>query len=206
MNGHQYTREEIRFLKKKVSGRSYAELTALFNARFGTDITVGKIKNALKRYGLANGRDCRFKPGQVSPNKGKHTCPPGCEKTWFEKGHRPWNWLPVGSERTDVYGYTEVKVRNPRKWKKKHVLIWEAANGKVPRGRVVIFADGDLSNLKLENLLLVSHSELAVMNHSGLVFDNAELTKAGKAVADIKMMVNGRKKKIPPRRTRRKFA
>jgi hypothetical protein len=206
MNGHRYTPEEIRFLKKKVAGRSYAELTALFNRRFGLEITVSQMGSNVKRYGLSNGRDCRFKPGQVSHNKGKHGCYPGCEKTQFKPGHRPWNWRPVGSERVNADGYTEVKVRNPHKWKFKHVLVWEAAHGKVPKGRVIIFADGNRQNLKLKNLLLVSRSELAVMNHSGLFSGNAELTKAGKSVADIKMLVAGRKKKVPPRKTRRKFA
>jgi hypothetical protein len=203
---HRYTQAEIRFLKKKTTGRAYAELTVLFNARFGTDITVKQLGSTLKRYGLSTGRDCRFRTGQVPHNKGKSVCYPGCEKTQFKKGNRPWNWRPVGSERINIYGYLEVKIRNPNKWKGKQLLIWEAANGKVPKGRVIIFADGDKSNLKLENLLLVSRSELAVMNHNGLISGNGELTKAGKAVADIKMLIADRKRKKSPRKTLKRFA
>jgi hypothetical protein len=202
----RYTQAEIRFLKKKITGRAYAEIAALFNARFGTDIAVEQLASTLKRYGLSNGRDCRFRPGQVPHNKGKSVCYPGCEETQFKKGNRPWNWRPAGSERINADGYVEVKVRNPNKWKGKHLLIWEAANGKVPKGRVVIFADGDKSNLKLENLLMVSRGELAVMNRGGLISRNGELTKAGKAIADIKMLIADRERKKSPRKTLKRFA
>jgi hypothetical protein len=130
---------------------------------------------------------------------------PGREKTHFKKGPRPWNWRPVGSERVNSGGYTEVKVRNPKKWKGKHVLILEAVNGKVPKGRVIIFADGDKSNLKLKNLLMVSRSELAVMNRLGLISGSGELTKTGKAVADIKMLIGDQKRKKSPRKTFKRF-
>ncbi|MDR0639535.1 MAG: HNH endonuclease [Spirochaetaceae bacterium] len=117
-----------------------------------------------------------------------------------KKGGRPWNWRPAGSGRINTEGYAEVKVREPDKWQAKHTLIWEAANGKVPKGHTVIFADGNRQNLKLTNLLLVSRSELAVMNRRGLIFGNAELTRAGKQVADLKMLIAVRKKKKPPRK------
>jgi hypothetical protein len=70
---------------------------------------------------------------------------------------------------------------------------------------VIIFADGNKSNLKLKNLLMVSRSELAVMNHLGLISGSGELTKAGKAVADIKILIGDRKRKKSPRKTLRRF-
>jgi hypothetical protein len=198
---HRFTVKEIRFLERKIPGRSLADMTALFNARFGLELTEGQIGNALSRHGLRSGRDCRFRPGQVSHNKGKTGCYPGCEKGHFKKGNRPWNWKPVGSERVNADGYTEVKVRNPKKWKCRHILVWEAANGKVPKGRVIIFADGNRSNPKLENLLMVSRSELAVMNHLGLISGCAEGTKAGKLIADIRMKAAELKRGTGKRKT-----
>jgi hypothetical protein len=73
------------------------------------------------------------------------------------------------------------------------VLFWEAANGKVPKGTAIIFADRNRFNLDLDNLLMVSRAELLVMNHSGLIFDNADATKVGKTIADIKIKIRERK-------------
>jgi hypothetical protein len=197
---HQYTTAEIRFLERKVTGRSHAELTELFNRRFGLNFTVSGIGSALSRLGLRNGRDCRFQSGLVPHNKGKTgCCPAGSEKGWFKPGHRPWTYKPVGTERTNSDGYIDVRIRNPsgkpwKNWKAKHRLIWEKAHGKIPRGHVVIFADGDKRNFALDNLLLVSRSEHAVMNRRALRAPDAELTKAGKAVADIKLLIAERKR------------
>ncbi|MDR0639231.1 MAG: HNH endonuclease [Spirochaetaceae bacterium] len=79
-------------------------------------------------------------------------------------------------------------------WKKKHIAIWEAANGPVPQGHVVIFADGNKSNFDLDNLLLVSRQEFMIMNHLKLIFPDKEATKAGKLVADLILLINRKKR------------
>lgn len=193
---HKYTKTEIRFLEKNVAGRSYAELTEMFNKRFGLDFTRNRIQSTLHRLGLANGRDGRFRPGSIPPNKGrKGYCPEGCKKSWFKPGHRPANKKPVGTERINADGYVDVRIRNPsgkrhKNWKAKHRIIWETANGrKVPRCHAVIFADGNKLNFALNNLLPVSRSELAVMNRLGLISNNEALTRAGKTAADIKLKI-----------------
>jgi hypothetical protein len=193
---HHYTAAEKRFLEKQVAGRSYAELTELFNRRFGLALTFHQINGTLERLGLSNGRDCRFRPGQIPFNKGrKGRCPPGSEKGWFKPGNRPQTWLPPGTEVVNGDGYVKVKTRNPRTWKFKHRLVWEQAHGKIPRGHVVIFADGNRLHCALDNLLLVSRSELAVMNRGGLISANKNLTIAGKAVADIKLLIAERERR-----------
>jgi hypothetical protein len=45
----------LRFLSKKISGRSYAEVTRLFNERFGLSKTEAAIKAVLTKNGLSNG-------------------------------------------------------------------------------------------------------------------------------------------------------
>jgi hypothetical protein len=192
---HKYTPKELWFIKSKIAGRSYAELTALFNKRFELSMTVTQISGTIARYNLTNGRDCRFPPGLVPFNKGrKGSCPAGCEKGWFKPGNTPQNWQPVGTEIIDEDGYTKVKTRNPKTWKFKHRLIWEKANGKIPRGHIVLFADRDRSNFALDNLILVSRNELAVMNHLGLISNDKDLTMVGKSIADIKILIAERKR------------
>jgi hypothetical protein len=199
-NRKKYLPHHIRFLKGIVKGRSYAEITEMFNKEFGFEISVEAMGTVLNNHNLKNGRDCRIKPGNIPPNKGKKGyCPPGSEKGWFQPGQST-NKMPIGSERINGDGYVDVKIRNLsgkpwKNWKGKHRIIWEKAHGKIPRGHVVIFADGDKLNFALENLLLVSHGELAVMNRWNLISDHGELTKAGKAIADIKLLIAKRKRK-----------
>jgi len=197
----RYTPKEISFIKRHVSGRSYIELAELFNMqRFGEPVTASQMKGILSNIKLKTGRDCRFKKGQSPYTKGR--------KLWyatkgFKPGHKAWNYMPVGSEKI-AGGYVFVKVSERKKqvwknWKAKHVLIWEKARGKVPKGYMVIFADGDKTNFSLGNLRLISRKENAVMNRYGLRSVNAGLTDAGKIVADIKIAVAGRKRSLKKR-------
>jgi hypothetical protein len=204
---HTWTPKEIRFLKSKIAGRSFANMAELFNEHFGTSLTVGQVRSALKNRGIGNGRDCRFRPGITPHNKGKKgVYAPGCEKGWFKPGNIPQTWVPAGTERINTDGYVVVKIADHPKggfkknWAFKHLLIWKAVHGKIPRGHVIIFADGNKRNVKLSNLLLVSRSELAVMNHLGLITAHRDLTKAGKSIADIKLLISKRKREIKKRK------
>jgi hypothetical protein len=189
-----YTPEEIRFVKKNIRGRSYVEMTNLFNERFRLRLTLKQMGTLLYNHDLRNGIGS-FRPGHVPANKGKTH--PG----------RQGNYKPVGSERIDC-GYIVVKVadrknQSHKNWRRRHVVIWEKANGKIPRGHKVIFADGNNLNFDLDNLLLVSGSELGTMNRCGLISDNGDLTKAGKTIADIKILINKRKRKLKKKKSRR---
>ena len=42
----------------------------------------------------------------------------------------------------------------------KHYYIWEKTNGKIPKGYYLCFKDGNTLNCELENLYLVTPSEL----------------------------------------------
>jgi hypothetical protein len=196
---HYFTPEEIRFIKKKIAGRSYAGMTDLFNEHFGLrgkkKLTPEQIHRAASRHKLRNGLDTRFCPGQIPHNKGKKGyAAPGSEKGWFSAGRRPWNYRPVGSERLNRLGYMEVKIRDPKTWKSKHAVIWEKKHGKIPKGSVIIFANGNRLDVRLSNLLMVSRKELVIMNKLGFITGDKELTKAGKSVADIKLLIAERGK------------
>jgi hypothetical protein len=106
----------------------------------------------------------------------------------------PVTYRPVGTERLNNDGYFEVKIRDPKTWKHKHVIIWEKAHGKVPKGNVIMFADGNKLNVSLSNLLMVSRKELAVMNRCGLISGDKDLTKVGKSIAAIKILIGERER------------
>lgn len=181
---HKYSTEQKDFLRDHVSGRSYAELTELFNQEFGLGLNVGRISSAIKRYGLKNNRDGRFQKGNSAWNKGKkgmHLNP----STEFKKGGVPANHRPVGSERINADGYIEVKIAEPKTWDLKQRIVWKQEHGSIPEGNVVIFADGNPLNCNLNNLLSVSRAELLILNRQGLIKQDPDVTRAGVQVAKL---------------------
>ena len=205
MTGHHYSPEEIKFILSIQQGIGHQEITDRVNAQFDLQLTKNQIKGFLGNRHLNTGRTGRFKKGHEPQNKGVQSCASGSEKTWFLPGHMPANHRPVGSERTNVDGYTEIKVAEPKKWKMKHVLIWETENGPLPKGHAVIFGDGDKTNLTLKNLILVTRGELAILNHKGLIQGNADLTRTGVLIARVLMGCRARKKKKSGVNTCNKF-
>jgi len=190
---HSYSPEQIAFLKENVYGHSRKEITSMFNTHFGLELGDNQITAFIKNHHLKTGLDGRFPKGSTPFNKGKKGVG-GWEPTQFKQGNRPYNYKPVGTERINTEGYVDIKIADPRTWKQKHIIIWEEANGLVPAGFVLIFADSNRLNVTLENLLMVSRSELAIMNKRGLITNNYELTKTGIVIADIHLKISERKR------------
>lgn len=191
----KWTDEEKEYLKEITPGRHYKEILELMNERFDRPFRMEQIKGAIARYKLHTGFTGRFEKGNIPFNKGKKgICPKKCERTWFKKGETPINHRPVGSERVDVDGYILVKVEEPSVWRLKHRVVWEKVNGPIPKNHVVIFLDGDKSNVNIDNLALVSRSELLIANQRKLLKSNAELSKVGINIAKVQSKINKRKR------------
>ena len=194
---HRYSPEQVTFIKENVYGRSRIEITVMFNIHFGLELGDNQIIAFIKNHHLKTGSDGRFPKGHIPFNKDKKGIG-GWEPTQFKKGSKPANWVPIGSERVNGDGYVDVKIidgKLQKNWKGKHILIWEKANGLIPKGHVLIFADCNRLNVVLENLLLISRGELAVMNRRGLITSDPELTRTGVIIADIHLKIGERKKK-----------
>jgi hypothetical protein len=91
------------------------------------------------------------------------------------------NHRPIGSELTDKDGNVIRKVSdtgNRRKdWRPVHVLVWEAVNGPLPAGHIVIFADRNNRNFVPSNLQAITRAEN--------MRRNSYLTRYPKDVADL---------------------
>lgn len=118
------------------------------------------------------GAPYRFKPGQVSWNKGTHFCAGGrSAETRFKPGARPQTWVPIGTVVTGPDGYLKRKVRDDappgmtrRNWVWLHRELWEQHHGPVPDGHAVAFVNGDRTDIRIENLQLVPRAALMRRN------------------------------------------
>lgn len=192
---HIWSDEEKQYLAEITPGRGYKEIQSMMSCKFGFDYTHHQIKGAITRNKLNTGRTGRFEKGHATWNKGTK----GLTKanvTSFKKGQKPHNYKPLGSERITKDGYCEIKVSDTgRRWKPKHVLIYEKHHGKVPKGSAVIFLDGDKRNFDIDNLYLVTRSQLAMLNKNSLIQKDADLTKTAINVVDLMKKISAMEKK-----------
>ena len=192
---HIWSDEEKQYLAEITPGRGHKEIQSMMSCKFGFDYTRHQIKGAITRNKLNTGRTGRFEKGRATWNKGTK----GLTKanvTSFKKGQKPHNYKPLGSERITKDGYCEIKVSDTgRRWRPKHVLIYEKHHGKVPKGSAVIFLDGDKRNFDIDNLYLVTRSQLAMLNKNSLIQKDAELTKTAINVVDLMKKISAIEKK-----------
>lgn len=130
------------------------------------------IKNRVHVRGLKKPENVsnsgRFLPGHTSWNKGKKGLDPGgrSRETRFKPGHRGGRALevykPVGAERI-VDGYLQRKVNDDmplhKRWRFVHVMLWEEHNGPVPAGSMVVFRNGDRTDIRIDNLECITRRE-----------------------------------------------
>ena len=197
-----FTAEQESFVMRHYQGISTTELAGLIKQEFGMEFTGRQLRTWLSNHHLANGYDASFKKGHVPCNKGKK-CPGQVNSGCFAKGHRPHNHLPIGTTTITTDGYRKTKIAEPNKWRMTHYLVWETANGPVPKGKIVIFADGNPLNCALENLLLVSRNELVRMNQMHLPRTGREITKSSILMAKLKIAATAAKQRAKKERRKK---
>jgi hypothetical protein len=190
-SGPIWTPELVEFVKQNNQGRTAKELAELINQTFNMNLKGDQIKAVRGRLKIDSGLTGYFPKGHEPKNKGrKGYCAPGSEKGWFKKGHKPWNHAEVGDEAWTTDGYLKVKIAEPNKWRHKHVLVWEAQNGKVPEGFMVTFRNGNHADCTIENLALISKAENGIMNTQHLRSEDPELTDSGIFLARLKNKIS----------------
>lgn len=165
--GHLWTEERDQQLRDIYSDKTNLEIAKIMGLK-ESQIVARACALKLKKSKEFMRKCCMksaFRKGHVPYNKGmkqedymseetiKRTM-----KTRFQKGIIPHNTKPVGSERINKDGYVMVK-SSKGMFRPKHIVLWEEAYGKVPKGHMVIFKDGDRRNIKIENLEMISFEE-----------------------------------------------
>lgn len=193
-----FTAEQEEFIRSNVKGIGNEELTDMVNAQFGLNITKKQMKQWKNNHHVSSGLTGRYEKGHVPDNKGKKMSKEQygkCKRTMFRKGNIPHNHRPIGSERINVSGYTEVKVEEPNKWRPKYQVVWEREYGKIPKHHVIIFADGNKQNFDLDNLVCVSRQELIRLNKNQMTLTNKEVTQAYIGIVKLQIAIADKKKR-----------
>lgn len=198
----RFNEEHKAFISENIKNPE-KDLVDMFNKRFNADISVYQLENFKHRNKLKSGLvGGQFKKGNIPKNKGLKWCEymslegqKNSLKTCFKKGNTPKNHRDVGSERISVDGYVEVKVAEPNKWKLKHRVLYEEKFGPIPKTHILIFADGNKTNLELDNLILISRSEALIINRNNLYLKDKELTKTAAIISKLIDTTNKRRRK-----------
>ena len=181
---HKWTDEEKEYLASIVKGSTYKEITKQMNDKFEYNFSEEQIKGMMYRNKLTTGTGGYFKKGSTPWNKGLKGYM-GANKTSFKKGTIPPNQVSIGTESITKGGYIKVKVGEPNKWKLKQRYIYEQHYGEIPNNCNIIFADKNIRNFDINNLVLVSKAEMLILNNNKLIFEDEELTKVGVNIAKV---------------------
>ena len=134
------------------------ELHLKFCEHFNMQVSREAIHTCIAKRKILSGRTGYVTGGW---NKGIKNST-GKSANRFKKGNIPVNARDDGDERICADGYAYRKVG--KKWLLKHVLLYEAEHGKVEKGEVVIFKDGNTLNFDLSNLEKLTRKELLKAN------------------------------------------
>lgn len=195
-----FTPEQAEFIRSAYREHPIPALTEAVNQRFGTDFTVQQIRSVTHNQGMKSGRTGRFYAGQTKvPGSGAKMANSGSFKKGSMSGAAQRNYVPIGSTRISKDGYLERKVTDDhpvpaRRWVGEHRLVWEAANGPIPEGHVVVFLDGDKENVALKNLRCVPRGTLGILNKFRLNESSGEMRKAGVLTAELMLKAGQRAK------------
>lgn len=117
---HIWSNQEKEYMKEITPGHHHKEIQELMNKKFKLNLSIDQIKGAISRYKLNTGFTGRIEKGHIPFNKGKKGIYLGGIKTQFKKGHKPKNYMPVGSERVNGDGYIDIKIADPNVIKTRH--------------------------------------------------------------------------------------
>lgn len=214
--------EVLEFVRANAPGRGNAELAAITNAAFGTSFTAAKMKGYKSSHKIRSGiqpkppsvftpeiREYIFSHHEGVPyikmadmvNQRFGTSIPAKSFRWFYQNNKlrcgvHWSGKKAEpgsvSQKKDTYQYIKMEAGS---WRLLHHVIWEREHGPIPDGHKVTFIDGDIQNVSIDNLMLVTNAEQMILARDNLRFDDPQLNKTGILIAKIKAAGSQKKRR-----------
>lgn len=196
--GRKFTKEEDDFLRANCLTIPAKRMATLLGRREGVarqrmKVLGIEVPDEIKEKFR---RDSWIAKGTEPPNKGKnleeYLSDEQIEKiksTQFKQGLVPHNTKPVGSERFDPKdGYVYIKADGKRGYVLKHRLLWEQHHGPIPKGMNVQFINCNKSDIRIDNLELVSRA--GNMKQNSIHNYGPEVAKAYQLIGAINRKIN----------------
>lgn len=199
----RYSKAELEWIERHRT-LPRAEAHRQFCQKFMRDnVSLDNYKALCKRHGWLTGRTGRIEIGAISWNKGSK-CPdgeggrhPNARRTQFKPGVRQGVatklYKPVGTERLSKEGYLQRKIHDgmplQSRWRAVHLIRWEEANGKLPKGHCLKCLDDNRLNTDPSNWLAIPRGALPFLNgHHGYDYSAmpVELRPSVLALAKVK--------------------
>lgn len=180
-----YSQEQLDFIQSNCS-MERKSLTVKVNTTFGTTYSTDQIKSLCTRKKWNTGRTGCFQKGSIPLNKGTKGLT-SANRTSFKKGQITWNKKPIGYERVcSKDGYVLIKTAEPGLFELKHRVVWEKEKGPIPSGHVIAFKNQDKTDCRIDNLILMSRSEMVRYNQSYYKLATSDSNESCLLMAKIK--------------------
>lgn len=181
---HKWTEAELNTLSTRYANERTGDIAKDLGIRLdlvyrkASSMGLNKSKEYLSspaagRLDGVKGSSNRFQKGQAAWNKGIKGLNTGGEAGWFKPGHRGGKALeryqPIGTIRVSKDGYLQKKIHDgmplQSRWRGLHLVNWESVHGSVnTKTHALCFRDGNRQNCAVENLELITRSDLALRN------------------------------------------
>lgn len=155
---HQWTNEEIEMLKLlSEEGKTAKECAFQINNAFGLNLTTSSISKARNINKIKCSNDGKFKKGKHANVEGE-----------LKKGSENSKYKEIGTISWKQYGFKGnheyiIKISDLKEQKLSR-YIWEQHNGEIPKGKNILYKDGNKKNCDINNLMLISNEENALLS------------------------------------------
>ncbi|MDR1080846.1 MAG: HNH endonuclease [Deltaproteobacteria bacterium] len=207
---HFYSESDIAFVREKCNVMTDEELARHFTGRFGSPVTLRAIRNMRKRYGIKRDPKPNYTEEELDFLRTSYPAMPWQElvATFTARfGPRPQGLLrevchnrlgicrAVGTEQIICrWGFPRAIVKTEHsnfKWKSS--IVWEEANGPVPKGAYIVHLDGDTLNCEPDNLALTFRARIQKKLNEEIGTGRPELARAWLAIDSLNRIVNVRR-------------
>ena len=194
-----WTPEADARLRRLVKTHTYDECAKILNDE-GYNFSARAIKSHVFVLGIRRPENVgQFQPGHTSGcvkrpgwrNSTSFAQRPQATREDYRRGNLPMNVVPLGTVKVresprkgKPVMYVKIDAPNPYTnawgaWVQLSRHTWKQAHGPIPSGHVIMYLDGDTLNCDLDNLVMLTRGELAVLNkHYGAEMDQAQASKS----------------------------